>query len=167
MRGRLHHTFFAEILMISNIETRKDPDGAGALTSGYDDDFDEIMVFTGPKGREEARRDEHAILVECNIETDSWEAMQQYAQGNTPDTNIIMIVHRRELERKALINVERGEPIIRVNDKLVSIRDRCQRVVYRPREPFYVTQVRPTFGIGTTPDLFNFTLEDREQAVRG
>lgn len=167
MRGRLHHKFFAEIGMFSAIDTKKDPDGAGPLQSGFDDDFNEIMVFTAPDGaRTNAREDEPSVFIPCIIETDSWEALQQYQAGNQPNTNIIITSHRKELERLELLNVERGEPLVRVNDRMLSIRDDCKRIIYKPRAPFYITQVRPAFGIGRTPDLFNFTLEDRENFAK-
>lgn len=169
MRGRLHHKFYAEIAQLDAVHTRTDdPDGTGPLTSGFDDDFDEIMVFTSPTtGRQEARVDQAPVFVPCNVIDTSWEALLQLMAGNSPDTKIVMVTHRRALEAMQLIRPETGESIIRVNDRVVSFRDKCQRMIYQPRTPFYITQVQPTFGIGEKPDLVLFTCEDRESFARG
>ena len=168
MRGRLHHKFWAEFAQLDAIQTRADPDGAGPLTSGYDDDFDEIMVFTTPAGqREEARVDQDSVFVPCNVQDTTWEALMQLMAGNSPDTKIVIVTHRKDLERMNLINPLTGETLVRVNDRVLSFRDRCKNVLYQPRFPFYVTQVMPTWGIGEKPDLVLFTCEDREQFARG
>lgn len=163
MRGRLHHKFYAEIAMLAAKQTRAtDPDGAGPLTGGFDDDFNEILVFTQSGQRQEARRDEESVFVPCNVRTQDWEALQQFMAGNAPDTHIILVVHRKDLERMELINPDRGEPLIRASDRIVSFRDDCHRILFQPRSPFYVTEVRPEFGIAKTPDIFNIVVEDRE-----
>lgn len=163
MRGRLHHKFYAEIAMLAAAQTRSvDPDGAGPLTGGFDDDFDEILVFTQAGSRQEARRDAESVFVPCNVKTEDWEALQQFMSGNVPNSQLVLIIHRKDLEGMELINVDRGEPLIRVNDRILSFRDENHRILYQPRAPFYVTEVRPEFGIARTPDLFNVTLQDRE-----
>lgn len=168
MRGRLHHKFFAEIAQLDAVHTRADdPDGAGPLTGGYDDDFDEILVFTTPAGvREEARVDEPSVFIPCNVASESWEALAQMAAGNSPQSKVEIIVHRRDLEAMDLINGDTGELLIRTSDKLVSLRDECKRYVYLFRAPLFVVQVAPSFGIGTTPDLFTLSIDNRDTFVR-
>lgn len=50
MRGRLINPFLAEITQLDTVATAADPDGAGALVSGYDSDFKETIVLDKPAG---------------------------------------------------------------------------------------------------------------------
>jgi hypothetical protein len=169
MRGRLHHTFLAEFVQIDAAQTRtQDPDDVGdTLSGGFDDDFDEIFVFTKADGsRVSAKQEQPPVFLACNVETESWQALQQMMAGNAPNTQVVIVVHRRSLEELQLFDPKTGDTLIRVNDKLVSLRDSCRCVLARPRRPWYVTQIAPSFGIGTTPDLYSFTIEDREDFSR-
>ncbi len=168
MRSRLHHKFFAEILMLDAVHTRADdPDAGGPLVSGYDDDFDEILVFTTPTGqREEARVDQPPLFVPCNVASTAWEGLQEMMAGNSPTSRVELIVHRKDLEAMELMNTETGEAIVRPSDKLVSLRDECMHYVYKFRAPLFVVGVAPSFGIGTTPDLFTLSIDNRDTFVR-
>lgn len=169
MRGRLHHPFFAEIVQLSAIRTREDADGPGpALASGYDDDFDEVIVLTDAGGERVSGRDEESpVFLPCNVEVTSFQALSQLASGNAPDSKIQLVFHRKDLEEQRLIDCDTGECLVRVNDRLVSLRDDCRRVVQVIRTPpgLYVTEVQPTFGIGRTPDLLLMSFQDRKQGV--
>ena len=169
MHSRLHHRFWIEFAQLDAISTRADdPDGAGPLTGGFDDDFGELLVFTTPAGaRQSTRQDKPSVFVPCNIASEKWEVLQQLMAGNSPDTSLQVIASRYVLQQMLLINPDNGECLIRVNDRALSVRDRCRNTVMQFRQPFYVTQVRPTFGIAETPDLIVFTLEDRENFPRG
>ena len=45
MRGRLINPFAAELAQLDTAATAADPDGPGPLTSGYDADFQETVLF--------------------------------------------------------------------------------------------------------------------------
>lgn len=169
MRGRLHHTFLAELVQLDAVVTRE-ADGAGpALASGFDDDFDEVIVFTQNNQRTSGRDEQEPIFVPCNVEITAFQALAQFMAGNSPDSKIQLVFHRKDLEARNLINCDTGEFYVRVNDRLASIRDHCRNVVQAIRTPpgLYVTEVQPSFGIGTKPDLILITFEEREQFARG
>lgn len=168
MHARLHHAFFAEFLQLDAIATRRDPDGSGPLTSGFDDVFQEVTNFTQPTGtREEARKNKDPVLVPCNVDTNTMDALQQMLAGNSPTSKLVIVVAWRTMRAMGLLRKDTGAPIIRVNDELVSFRDRCKNVVFKPEFPLFVTQVAPSFGIADVPDLFNFTVEERKRGANG
>lgn len=167
MRPRLHHAFFLEIAMLDAISTRADTEG-GKVASGFDDDFGETVVVTTTAGRTKSRKEE-TVLIPSQLETPLVEALQQLHTGNVPDTRIQAVWARKDLAAMGLIVPESGEPLPRVNDRLVSVRDKCKSLVWEVRTPpgLYITQVAPAFGISRRADLYVVTFEDREQFVRG
>lgn len=167
MRGRLRHEFIAKIARLDTIATLADPDAGGPLTSGYDPDFKETVVFQIANERRNARAESEAIDVRCNIEVDAWDVLQQRAGGDDPNNNVRIIVHISEIERLDLVTPGTGEIKIRKNDRLVSIHDGCGTLVQKLTTALFVTEVRPLFGIGRGRDLFMITFQDRDSGAAG
>lgn len=170
MRGRLLHAFWAEMMRLDVAGTATDPDGSGQLASGYDDDFKEtVLLPTGPRGRTDARRELPPVRLPCQVEVGEFEAMQQLAAGNSPDTRIVLVFHFRDLERRGLVNPATGVAFLQVNDRLAALYDRAGRLVQAVRTPpgLYATRVEPqSFGLGGARNLLFVTFEDRELSVR-
>jgi hypothetical protein len=171
MRGRLINPFLAELAQLDTVATATDPDGAGPLVSGYDPDFKETLVFGSPSGdRVDARREKPAIRVPCQVEVGAFEALQQFAAGNSPNSRIVLVFHFRDLERMGLVDSATGEALLRINDRLVAIYTMRGALVQAIRTPpgLYVTEVQPqSFGLGLSRNLLLVTLDEREVAVRG
>jgi hypothetical protein len=170
MRGRLYHKFFAEFGTIDAQTIREVPTGTDPeLASGFDDDFGEVIVFTTPNGAREQARKEETVLIPCNIENEAEEALDQRAAGNSPNSRLVVVVTRKTLDRMNLVNKENGESKIRVNDRLVSIQDKCGTIVRAFVKPpsMYVTESKWIFGISQLPELLLLTCEEREQFTRG
>ncbi len=172
MRPRILHPFFVEVRMLDAVATRaateQSPD-VPEITSGYDDDFKEVVVITTSKGRRESeRKEQDPLIIPSQIESPTFEALQQMSAGNVPDYKMVLIWARKDLECLSLIVPETGELLIRVNDRVEAIYDRCMNLIQRIRTPpgLFVTEVRPTWGIAGHRDLFLITLDDREQGVR-
>lgn len=139
--------------------------GGGLVSSGFDEDFKEIVVLSTPK-RTDERQEQESIFIPSQIESDSYEMLVQMSAGNMPDTKAQLVWARKDLVELGLIVPETGECLVRVNDRVVSIRDNCKNVLLSVRTPpgLYVTEVRPTWGLSSVGDLFIVTLDDREQA---
>lgn len=171
MRGRLINPFLAEIAQLDTVATAADPDGAGPLPSGYDADFKETVVSSAPAGaRIDARREKPSIRVPCQVEVAAFEAMQQLAAGNSPNSRIVLVFHFRDLERMGLVHVATGEALLRVNDRLVAIHRKDGDLVQAIRTPpgLYATEVQPqSFGIGLSRNLLLVTFHERDVATRG
>lgn len=169
MRGRLHHKHTAEFAVLDARAIREEETASSPpVASGFDDDFKEVIVFSQAGTKRMSARLERTIYVKCNIEIDTEDALDQRAAGNSPNSKVVLVIHRKELERHALIDVDSGECKIRVNDRLNAVRDRCGHIVQKIRTPngLYVTEVKPSYGIGSLPDLVLMTCEDREQFTR-
>jgi hypothetical protein len=170
MRGRLINPFLAEIARLDTVATAADPDGAGPLSSGYDPDFKETVVLEEAGARRDARREMPPVLVPCQVEVGAFEALQQLAAGNSPDSRVTLVFHLRDLERLGLVDPASGDARLRVNDRLVAIRDLGGNLVQAVRTPpgLYITEVQPqSFGLGRHRNLALVTLQERELAARG
>ena len=69
-----------------------------------------------------------------------------------------------------LVDSASGDALLRVNDRLVAIRDLDGNLVQAVRTPpgLYVTEVMPTsFGLGRSRNLLLLTMGSHELGVRG
>lgn len=169
MRGRLYEPFLAEIFQLDVVATSADPDAAGKLTTGMDDDFKTVATYTDTQGkRREARKEKAPVLIPCQIEINSFDTLQMMPTGVDANARVVLVMHYRTLEAMGLIDMGTGECAIRISDRLATIRDQCLNIVHVIRMPagLYVTAVVPSFGIGTRPDLLLVTFEERVQGTR-
>lgn len=170
MRGKLINAFLAEIARLDTVATAGDPDGAGPITSGYDPDFKETVVLEDAGPRRDARREMPPLLIPCQVEVAAFETLRQLASGNSPDSRVTLVFHFRDLERMGLVDPASGDALLRVNDRLVAIRDLAGALVQAVRTPpgLYATEVQPqSFGLGRSRNLLLVTFEERELGVRG
>lgn len=153
-------------------QTAADPDGPGPLTSGYDDDFKEpVSVPVDPESQtgESARVEKPLILVPCQVEDAVWEALQSFPTGISPDFRILLVFHFKDLERLGLVDIASGDALIRVNDRLVSIKDKNENLVQAVPDPpgLFVTEAQPrAYGLGKKRNLFLATFRDRDLSTR-
>lgn len=170
MRGRLINPFLAEIAQLDIAATAADPDAGGALTSGYDADFREVVKV--PSTGLSARKEKATILVPCQVEVGTFETLQQLASGNTPDSKVTLVFHFADLERLGLVHPTTGHALIVPNDRLVSIRRHSDQVLIQAipteRGGLYCTEAQPqSFGLsGGMRNLLLCAFEEREQGLR-
>lgn len=152
--------------MLDAVATRAQTDGP-AITSGYDDDFREIVVVSTPN-RISERQEQDSIFIPSQVEDPVFDQLQQFSAGNLVDFKMTLVWARKDLECAGLLVPDTGECLVRSSDRLVSIRDKCMNVVHAIRTPpgLYVVEVRPLFGLAQRKDLYLVTLDDREQGVR-
>jgi hypothetical protein len=145
MRGRLIQKFTAEIARLDTESTE---------SSGYyDDTFRELVHSDAASGDGigTKQRQEHTVVkLPCQVSDDTWEALQARDQGNTPQSEVVLWFHFRDLENNSLVAAD-GTSLINVGDRLVTIRDHLtDDVVHTVRTPpgLYVKEARPRgFGI--------------------
>jgi len=172
MRGFLVNKYLVEIAQLDALQTEADPDGAGILTSGYDDDFKETIPFDQPNAAgtvitRETTRKENTIFALAQVDTTFFERLQQLRSGNSPDLVVELTFHISDLECRELINSATGDTTIKVDDRLVAIRD-CDGALIQtiPTPPgLYATHVRPSAFMGRDRNLFVVTFEDRQVGV--
>lgn len=171
-RGRLIFPFTVRLAQLDTEATAADPDGAGPLTSGYDDDFREpvrvTQSTTDPAGdlKGIANRVEKFVDVRAQIETEVFEQLQQVIGGASPGSRFVIVLHYKDLEDSDMIG-EDGQATIRHNDRLDRIIDGCENeFVFRNPPGLFVTQVMPGgFGLGPNRNLLIVTFEERDQGV--
>ncbi len=176
VRGRLIFPFLAEIARLDTQATAADPDGAGALTSGYDSDFREprkvpnLAVVPIDPSSTDARAESTPIEIKVQVEPGFFEALTQLFAGVSPDSKMMLVAHYKDLEAASLVDPVNGEPLIRTNDRLVSIKQLDGTLVRTIRNPpgLFITEVRDIgHGLGTHRNLLLLTLEERVQAAAG
>lgn len=154
MRGRLIFAFLAQLFRLDTRATAAlDPDGAGPLTSGYDDDFKEgVLVDRDGDGIGERVRVEHPPLqIPCQVEPAEFEALGMFPSGNAPRSKLTLLFHFKDLERMGLVDAATGDALVRPGDRLGAILDRTGVLVQAIRTPpgLFVTEARiGGFGFG-------------------
>lgn len=172
-RGKLIFPFLAEIAQLDTLATAADPDGAGPLESGYDSDFNEpIFVPDGTKQLGTyTRKEKDSIRIPCQVEPDTWDAMQQLAGGIALDAEMALIFHFQDLENMGLIDIMTGDVMIRIGDRLVAIYDLDGKLIQSVTTPpgLYVQEVKPIgFGLNMqkpSRNLLMVAFSDRRQGL--
>ena len=164
MRGRLINPFVAEIAQLNTAAT----EGA----SGYDADFKETAMVpdAGWRGHD-ARREKSAIRVPCQVEVQTFGELQELLTGMSPRSHLVLVFHFQDLEAMGLVEPTTGDATLRVNDRLVSLRDyHTGEVVQAVRTPpgLYITEVQPqSFGLGLRRNLLLATFNERALGPKG
>jgi len=169
MRGHLVFRFLAEVYRLDTAAMAVDPDGLGALTSGYDEDFKEpVLVDANGDGVAEAfRRECPPVRIPCQVEPEAFEALRMTAAGNAPRSALDLVFHFGDLERLGLVDAASGDALVRPGDRLGALYDVDGRLVQAVRTPpgLYVTEARPIgFGLNRrrpTRNLLLVSLQDR------
>jgi len=174
-RGRLIFPFRVDLAQLDTEATQADPDGAGPLLSGYDDEFREPVIVppTAGSARGVSARAETIIRCPVQIEDDDMEKLQMFASGNSPESPVTLVFHFKELERNGFVDAVSGEALIRVNDRLHAIYTRRDVLVQMVRNPpgLFCTEAKPrSFGLSTQSSSRNLLVckfEARDLSVRG
>lgn len=171
MRGRLLQAFLAEIAQLDTAATAADPDGPEPLTSGYDADFQETALLPSAAGAgRDARREKPALRLPCQLEVQSFAALNELATGNSPRSRLVLVFHFHDLERLGLVDPNTGDALLRAGDRLVAIRDRrTGALVQAVRTPpgLYLTEPQPEFGLGGRRNLLIATFGERALGGQG
>ena len=144
MRGRLIFAFAAEL-------HRLDARATATTPPGYDADFKEpALLDTGDAVGVRIRREHPPVRLPCQIELDTFEALEMHASGNSPRTQLRLVLHFAHLERAGLVDAATGTALVQVGDRLGSLFDSQGNLVQSIRTPpgLYVTEARPIgFGL--------------------
>lgn len=174
MRGRLINAFLVEILRLDQVSTAADPDGAGPLTSGYDDVYREpaVLPSTDLLGTD-ARIEHPAVLIPAQMHTGptpgQMAALKQTVTGNVASASIQVLVHFEDLERLGLVDPYTKSALLKVGDRLHAIYTMDGELVQQIMTPpgLYCTEAVPLFGLGGTRNLLQLSFDSRDtgQAV--
>lgn len=173
-RGRLVFPFNVELGLLDTSATAADPDGAGPLESGYDDEFREPVmvppVDQTSSGRGSVRRVETIHTFRAQIEDDSDQAVQMAASGNNPSNTLGLVFHFKDLEAVGAVQVASGKPIIKApGARLISISNpRTGQLIESFEEsPGYWAVQAKSMGYGLGPDrnLLLVVFQERDVSV--
>ena len=133
--------------------------------SSYDDVFNEPALSdngtqTGASGRVEGAE----LRVPAQFNERFFEALQMLDSGDTPDGDIVVTHHDKDLTRLGLIDADK-RPTIKKGDRLASIYRKRGQLLLTVRNPpgLFVTEVRPSgWGHGDHINLWDVVLLDRD-----
>lgn len=173
-RGQLIWPMIVELGLLDTVATAGDPDGAGPLTSGYDQDFREPVIIAPPSGsgRGTVHRIENLVKLPAQVETDTFEQLQMLATGFSPRSLIRLVFHFRDLELVGRVDAITGRPTLRMDDRLSGIYDyRTKKLIEAfPNPPgLFATQVQSrSFGLSSLKrNLLLVTFTDRALSGTG
>lgn len=170
-RGRLIHPFLIRIAPLDIAGTAADPDGAGALESGYDKYTREpVRVPNNTQRGSSARKEKDPIDLLAQVEDAAWEALTMMRTGNSARTELTIVIHFSELEARGLVSETTGAALVpKVGDRLVSIHNREGVLIQEVPNPpgLYCMQPQPRgYGLGESRNLLVCTFEDRATSTR-
>lgn len=159
-----------------NLSASKDLRPYVGQTSGYDPDFKEPIVFDDQPAlgeepiRTYGRVELPPLRVPCQVEPGVVDALRQTNVGDMPNSSVQLVLHRMDLERLKLIDVDTREVAIKVNDRVSGIEQPGKPGVYTQKFPepgLFVMEVNPaSFGFGPEGyDLHLVRLDARERAT--
>ncbi|MFI5301707.1 MAG: hypothetical protein ACHREM_26765 [Polyangiales bacterium] len=151
---------------------RLDRPGRVVVTPHYDPDFKEpALLDTGAAIGARGRRELPPIRIPCQVEPTTFEALEMFAAGASPRSQVQLVFHFASLERAGLVDVATGDALVRVGDRLGALYDIGGALVQRVRTPpgLYVTEARPIgFGLfmpRPRRNLLLVTLDERDAAA--
>lgn len=167
-RGRLIFPFIVELAQLDTAATAADPDGAGPLTSGYDDDFrTPVKVPTaGQVGT--TSRVETLVQVRAQIEPDQMEKLAPMLSGDAAQGRFGIILHFRDLERAGLVDAVTGKPLLYKHDRITRIlttRGVLVETIPNPPGLFCVEVQSRGFGPGGARNLLHMLFESRDTST--
>lgn len=179
-RGRLIFPFRVVIGLLDTVSTAAvDPDGAGPLTGGYDDEFREPNKYRDPVATSKPGamvRVERRQTFNAQVEDDTAMMLEMGASGNTPQSQLGLVFHYSDLEAAGAIQLAQGKPIIKApGARLISINDPKTGALierYDGTPGFWATQVKSMgFGLGPSRDskrnLLLVIFQERDVSVTG
>lgn len=173
MRGRLINPFLVDIAQLDTAATAADPDGGGELTSGYDDDFNEVVKVPSAtkEGGASARQETAIVQLMCQVENDLTAQQAQLLSGDAGEFLFRLVFHFEELEDAGMVDPN-GRATVRVNDRIVALRDCDSGELIREflveEGGAYITHALDrSYGLsGGKRNLLVCTVQEREQGLR-
>lgn len=140
--------------------------------TGYNKSYRQPIVFDttrqGKTVREYARSELPPVKVPCQVETGDFERLRQGADGDVPDSSMVLVVHRQDLTILGLIDPDSNKPLLEVNDRVSHIESSKLPGVVTQQfegEGMYITSVAPaSWGFGPDGyDLHLLFLKERQK----
>jgi hypothetical protein len=173
-RGRLIFPFRVTLGLLDTAATAADPDAAGPLSAGYDDEFREPVMVPPASGsaRGQLRRVETTVELFAQVEDDRQGQLNMAASGNAPTNAMGLVFHYRDLELAGAVQLAAGKPIIKApGARLISIANpRTGELIERFDDVpgFWATEARSMgFGLGPYRNLLLVIFQERDQSVSG
>lgn len=143
---------------------------ATATASGYDPDFNTPLVSGATGVRVGAQRYLTAIELPAQVEDSSFERQRPTQAGDNPQSNYVLVYHFETLEGLGLVDAATGNALLRLNDRLVRVKDAAGAVVITPQPGYelYCTEVKPGGGwLGQRRNLLIASYAARPQGLTG
>jgi len=122
---------------------------------GFDPDFREPYATQAAGGQPitDSRVYGPEIGVPCQMEVKTYEEISMLAGGDDPLTNIVFVLHRRDLATADLLDPDTGNIKLKRNDKITRL-EKNGRTVLLPVDELYVCRINPG-SIGFGPDGYD------------
>lgn len=138
----------------------------GGPASGYDTDFREPIKYKSGTASVSSLQYKTAIKVACQVEALTAERLREYFPGDSPSSNLIVVISRIDAEAMGILDSTTRKIAIGVNDRVERF-EKAGAIVHPLAQPLYVFEVRPaSWGFGPDGhDLELLFLNDRPKAV--
>lgn len=162
-RGRL---LFPVNVQIAQLDTKATRDGGH-----YDDIARETILEASADGLgTETKQERATITLKCQLESkDFFERLNEFFQGNAPETVLRLTFHMTDLERAGLLDEEAtygARAGLKVGDRILGFTDKYGQQMFKIPDPpgLYIREANPT-GFMDTQNLVVVTVGDRRRAA--
>lgn len=169
-RGRLIWPIYADIASLDTSATSSAP-GAGVVTSGYDPDFREPVIYDQGASLPDvsSRREILTTNVPCQVHSErgDYDNLVMMTSGGVQSYALRLVFHYADLETLGFVD-SNGESRFRINDRLVALFRQGRELDRRYTTPeLFVTQVHDrSFGLsGRRRNLLMLTFENRQTSL--
>lgn len=139
----------------------------GEPSSGYDRDLREPYPYISGTSIVDTRRYMTAFDIPVQVEFKKFEEIREEFSGDSPDSNMILVLHHMHLEALGLLSS--GRCLIEKGSRISGLKSRLGAQSLTPRSPLYIFEVRPD-SQGFGPSGFDLELvftHSRPPALRG
>lgn len=132
-------------------------DPPGPASEGFNRIFREPEAYEAAGEITDARQYMTVVEVPCQFEVMTYEERQQVFGGNAPDSEIVLVLHRKQLARLSLIDSTTGNILLKVGDKVTALKYRTRTVLTFPGDGLYIFKLLPA-SEGMGPDGYDLYL---------
>ncbi len=135
--------------------------------TAYDNDFREPSLGGAPPTGEPDRDESDTVQIKAQVEFEGLGRQVQTFTGNMPDSQLVLVLDFDDLAKRGLIDAASNETSLRVNDRVVSIRNGKGILIQSfPNPPgLFITELRSSYGMERDRNIILAFCNDREKAL--
>lgn len=163
-RGRLIFPITIDVYRHDLVATAQDPDGAGALTSGFDPIYREAVLVPSADRLGASARKETLVSVPAQVSPTDYRKVHMIRTGDASEARVTAVVFIPDLEQRSLVRSD-GSIVLAKGDRLDAFRKMDGTLIESVPTPpgLYLVEVLPIFGLSGDRNLLELVFMSRRE----